>query len=127
MEFRKGSCWEAGYDSERNICTAVISGWGMDIYEISREIYDSLEDGMGDEAKKLIRKGRHLYKEVIDPCGPPYTVVFDKDYQKLCPWSGASSAGPELPPVIVDAMVDVLESEKDNREQRRKKRGQETK
>lgn len=68
-------------------------------------------------------KGRHLYMSVNDRCGPPYTVVFDSDYETLCLWADVVKSGRVWPDELTDAVVELLESEKNNREQRRKKRG----
>ena len=59
---------------------------------------------------------------VNDRCGPPYTIVFDSDYESLCPWSDAVVTGRTWPDEMTDAVVEVLESQKNNREQRRRKR-----
>ena len=48
--------------------------------------------------------------------------IFDSDYKKLCPWSDACVSGETWPDEMTDAVVEVLESQKNNREQRRKKR-----
>ena len=45
------------------------------------------------EAWRLIHNGRHLFMSVDDRCGPPYTVILDSDYEKLCPWSTAVVSG----------------------------------
>ena len=71
---------------------------------------------------QIINKGRHLYMAVDDRCGPPYTVVLDHDYEKLCPWAKVVSSGNVWPDELTDAAVEIFESEKNNREQRRKKR-----
>ena len=60
--------------------------------------------------------------DVDDRCGPPYTVVLDDDYEKLCPWANVVSSGRVWPDELTDAAVEIFESEKNNREQRRKKR-----
>ena len=85
MEFKKGIGWKACYDEERNLYTAERGGVGAyNLYEITKEIYDQLENGVSDdEVYKVITEGRHLYMDVDDRCGPPYTVVFDDDYEKL--------------------------------------------
>ena len=70
----------------------------------------------------LITEGRKLYMEVIDRCGPPYTIVLDEDYKRLCPWINSEPVGETWPTEMTDAVVEVLECEKDNREQRRKKK-----
>ena len=59
---------------------------------------------------------------VDDRCGPPYTVILDEDYQKLCPWAETRISGEVWPVELTDAAVEVFASEADNREQRRKKR-----
>ena len=59
---------------------------------------------------------------VDDRCGPPYTVILDSDYQKLCPWAETKTSGRVWDEDMTDAVVEVLESEKDNRKQRREKR-----
>ncbi len=124
MEFKKGCGWKACYDEERNLYTAERSGLGSyNLYEITREIFDSLEDGANDhDVYQLICDGRHLYMDVNDRCGPPYTVVFDHDYEKLCPWANLVSSGEVWPDELTDAAVEIFESEKNNRDQRRKRR-----
>ena len=110
MEFKKGLGWKACYDEERNLYTAERGGPGAyNLYEITKEIYDQLEDG----AREI---------DVYDRCGPPYTVVFDHDYEKLCPWAKVISSGKVWPDELTDAAVEIFESEKNNREQRRKRR-----
>ncbi len=89
---------------------------------IFQEIFDGLEDGMGQEAQIPIGDGRKLFMVVNDQYGPPYTIVFDEDYAKLVPWAHVEPVGATWPTEMTDAVVEVLECEKDNREQRRKKR-----
>jgi hypothetical protein len=60
--------------------------------------------------------------DVNDRSGPPYTVVFDDDYARLCPWSGIVSSGPVWPAALTDAAVRLFASEENNRRQREKKR-----
>ena len=69
-----------------------------------------------------MHEGRHLYKSVDDRCGPPYTIVFDDDYEKLCPWADVVKSGTVMPDELTDAAVKIFASEKNNREQRRRKR-----
>lgn len=121
MQFKKKGSLTACYDEENNFYSAAVRGWGVSLYEISRETFESLDSLSVDEAKEAVYRGRRLYTEVIDSCGPPYTVVLDEDYGKLCPWFSSDPAGPELPREIVDAAVEILECEKDNREQRKQK------
>ncbi len=124
MEFKEGCGWKACYDEERDLYTAERSGCGYyHLYEINAEIYNALEEGMGDaDSLHLIDKGRHLYMDVDDRCGPPYPVVLDDDYESLCPWAKVSSSGRVWSAELTDAAVELFESEKDNREQRRRKR-----
>ena len=50
--------------------------------------------------------------DVDDRCGPPYTVVFDDDYEELCPWANVVSSGKVWPDELTDAAVELFESEK---------------
>jgi hypothetical protein len=124
MEFKKGNGWKACYDKERNLYTVERSGCGYyDLYEITAEMYSALHEDMSDiDFVHLVDKGRHLYMDVNDRCGPPYTVVLDDDYEELCPWASVVSSGKVWPSELTDAVVEIFESEKNNREQRRKKR-----
>lgn len=124
MEFKNGCDWKACYDEERNLYTAKRSGPGYcHLYEINEEIYNALQEDMNDiDSYHLIDKGRHLYMDIDDRCGPPYTVVLDDDYENLCPWANVTPGGRVMPKELTDAAVELFESEKDNREQRRKKR-----
>jgi len=124
MEFKQGCDWKACYDEERNLYTAKRSGSGYyHLYEITEEIYNALREDMNDiDSYHLIDKGRHLYMDIDDRCGPPYTVVLDHDYAKLCPWAAPFPGGEVWPDELTDAAVEIFESEKDNREQRRKRR-----
>lgn len=122
MQFKDGYGWRACYDEERDLYTACVSGFGSFLYEINKELFDELEDGMESTASSIIGRGRKLYMDVNDRCGPPYTIVFDEDYQKLCPWAKVSASGQEWPTEMVDAVVEVMPSEENNREQRRKKK-----
>ena len=124
MEFKTGDGWKACYDETTGIYTAERRGCGYyHLYEITKEIFDYLKDGMSDlDTYKQISEGRHLYMDVDDRCGPPYTIIFDDDYEKLCPWAKVVSSGRIWPDELTDAAVEIFESEKNNREQRRKKR-----
>ena len=125
--FKTGYGWRACYDEARNLYTAEQSFFGAgggayDLYEIDRETFDAL-DGLDDrDAMRLLIKGRHLYMDVNDKCGPPYTVVLDSDYQTLCPWANVICSGEVWPEELTDAAVEIFASEADNREQRRRKR-----
>ena len=99
-------------------------GYGVycTLYEISKEIYENVDESDDDWSTDLTREGRRLFMSVNDKCGLPYTVVLDSDYEKLCPWSDARVSGETWNEDFTDAVVENLASEADNREQRRKKR-----
>ena len=123
MEFKEGSGWKCCYDPETGLYTAQTGGGvNCSLYEITKEIYDSVDDPKEEWPARLINEGRHLFMSVDDRCGPPYTVIFDSDYEKLCPWSDAVVTGKTWDDDMTDAAVEVLASEKNNREQRRNKR-----
>lgn len=125
MQFKKGCGWKACYDEKRNLYTAETGGMGAyHLYEITKEIYEQInEDGVSDiDAERLIHTGRHLYMDVNDRCGPPYTVVLDDEYLDLCPWAHVICSGPVWGEELTDAAVEVFASEEQNRPQRRKKR-----
>lgn len=125
MEFKKGIGWRCCYDPETGLYTAEVGGGpNHDLYEITKEIYDMVDDPDVEYPSSLISKGRHLYMAVDDRCGPPYTVILDTDYQKLCPWAETKISGTLWDEDMTDAAVEVFASEADNREQRRKKRAQ---
>lgn len=124
MLFKKGDGWTVCFDEQTGTYTAERSGCGYyHLYEITKEIFDRLEDGMSDrDTYKLIGEGRHLYMDVNDRCGPPYTVIFDDAYEKIVPWADVVSSGKVWPDALTDAAVELFESEKNNREQRKKMR-----
>ena len=126
MFFKTGDGWKACYDETTGNYTAERRGFGYyHLYEIPKETFDLLEDGMSDaDTYKIIGEGRHLYMDVNDRCGPPYTIVFDDDYEKIAPWANVVSSGKVWPDELTDAAVEIFESEKQNREQRRKKRAE---
>ena len=122
LEFKEGNGWKCCYDPETGRYTAQLGGGvNCDLYEITKEVYDQV-DAPGVEAWRLIHNGRHLFMSVDDRCGPPYTVILDSDYEKLCPWSTAVVSGRTWDDNFTDAVVEVLACEADNREQRREKR-----
>lgn len=123
MEFKEGSSWKCCFDPETGLYTAQVGGGvNCKLFEITKEIYDRVDDPDLKWPASLIHEGRMLFMSVNDRCGPPYTIVFDSDYKKLCPWSDACVSGETWPDEMTDAVVEVLESQKNNREQRRKKR-----
>lgn len=125
MEFKKGIGWRCCFDPETGLYTAEIGGGpNHDLYEITKEIYDRVDDPDVKYPSSLISEGRHLYMAVNDRCGPPYTVILDDDYKKLCPWAETMISGTLWDEDMTDAAVEVFASEADNREQRRRKRAE---
>lgn len=124
MQCKKGNGWNAFYNEENERYFGEYGG-GMayDLYELTKEQYGQLDETMTEgDASSVMHEGRHLYMSVNDRCGPPYTVVFDSDYETLCPWAKAIKSGRVWSDELTDAAVEIFESEKNNREQRRKKR-----
>ena len=125
MEIKSGLGWKAGYNPEKGLYgIEVIDQGSWDLYEINSAIYSKLGKNTGsEEIRRLIADCRHLYFHVNDRCGPPYTVVLDEDYADYCPWMAKDKpAGKEWDKDLTDAVVELLDSEKKNREQRRNKR-----
>ena len=124
MQLIKGSGWNAFYDDENERYYGEYGGTqSYHLFELTKEIFDRLDETMSEwDTGKIMYEGRHLFMSVDDRCGPPYTVVFDDDYEKLCPWAKVMKSGKVWPEELTDAAVELFESEKDNREQRRKKR-----
>ena len=125
MIFKEGNCWKCCYDPETGLYTARTGYAGnIDLYEITKEIFDKVDDPGTEEPQLLIGQGRHLFMSVDDRCGPPYTVVFDDDYEKICSWTHENIVGKKWSDELTDAAVEIFASEKNNREQRRAKRAQ---
>ena len=124
MLFKKGSGWKACFDEDSSRYFGEYGGiQSYHLFELTKEIFDLLDEGMNEgDASKIMYDGRHLYMAVDDRCGPPYTIFFDDEYEKLCPWAQVMKSGRVWPDELTDAAVELFESEKDNREQRRKKR-----
>ena len=125
MKMKEGLGWKACYNEEKGVYGAeVIFQGSWSLYEITESVFNSLSNKMhSSEAERLIKEGRCLYKHVNDRCGPPYTIVLDDDYAVYCPWMAPSKpVGKTWSKEMTDAAVELLESQKDNREQRRKKR-----
>ena len=125
MEFKEGGGWKCCYDPESGRYTAQIGGGvNCDLYEITKEIYEQVDNPDVEWPTRLICEGRHLFMSVDDRCGPPYTVVFDPDYEKICPWSDQVVSGKTWDDDATDAAVEVLASESNNREQRRARKAE---
>ena len=124
MIFKTGSGWKACFDESSGRYFAEYGGTqSYHLFEISKELYDRLDEEMPEwDAGDIMHNGRHLYMAVDDRCGPPYTVVFDDDYEILCPWAKVMKSGKVWSDELTDAAVELFGSEKNNREQRRKKR-----
>ena len=125
MKLKEGIGWKAGYNEEKGLYGAeVIFRGSWDLYEITAGTFARLSAKTPcGEAEKLITAGRRLYIHANDECGPSYNVVLDEDYADYCPWAAESKpAGKTWDENLTDAAVEVFESEKANREQRRKKR-----
>ena len=126
MQCKKGNGWNAFYDEENERYFGEYGG-GMayDLYELTKEQYGQLDETMTEgDACSVMHEGRHLYMSVNDRCGPPYTVVLDSDYKTIAPWANVISSGEVWPDELVDAAVEVFASERQNREQRRRKRAE---
>ena len=127
MKMKEGTGWKACYNEEKGVYGAEVMFQGSwNLYEITGSVFSSLSKNMDSrEAERLIMTGRCLYSHVNDRCGPPYTIVLDDDYAVYCPWMGESKpVGKTWNKELTDAAVELFESQKDNREQRRKKREQ---
>ena len=125
MQFKSGIGWKACYDPESGLYTAETSGPGAyDLYEITAEVFAKLgTEGLNnDDCCRLIYDCRHLYMDVNDRCGPPYTVILDDDYRAMCPWAHIVGGDHVWSEELTDAAVEIFPSEANNREQRRKKR-----
>ena len=123
LHFKTGPGWKACYDNERDLYTAE-SFWAgyYDLYEVSEEIFNKLNPKCKErrDAHELIHTGRHLYKSVSDRNGS-YDIAFDEDYASLCTWADVQKTEEMWEPELTDLAVNVFESEKQNREQRRKR------
>ena len=124
MQFKTGNGWKACFDEESGRCFGEYGGFqSYSLYELTKELYDRLDESMTEgDASMIMYDGRHLYMSVDDRCGPPYTVVFDDDYEKLCPWAKVMKSGKVWSEELTDAAVELFASEENNREQRRRKR-----
>lgn len=122
LHFKKGPGWQACYDSERELYTAetFLAGY-YDLYEINEEIFGKLKTKGMEQRKvhELIAAGRHLYKSVSDKNGS-YDIMLDENYTALCPWADVQKTGELWDQKLTDLAVSVFDSEKQNREKRRK-------
>lgn len=125
MIFKDGAGWRCCYDPETGRYTAKTGGGpNVSLYEITKEIFDHVDDPDVEWPTRLICQGRQLFMAVDDRCGPPYTVILDEDYQKICPWANPNIYGRVWDPELTDAAVEIFASEANNREQRRARRAE---
>ena len=124
MMFKTGSGWKACFDEDSGRYFGEYGGTqSYHLFELTEEIFDQLDENMTEsDAGSIMYDGRHLYMSVCDRCGPPYTIVFDDEYEKLCPWAHVMKAGRVWSDELTDAAVEIFASEENNREQRRRKR-----
>jgi len=125
MKIKEGLGWKACHNEEKNVYGAeVVFQGSWELYEISAAAFGNLRNGMpSNAAEKIITEGRRLYCHVNDRYNPPYNIVLDEDYEEYCQWmKKAEPVGKTWNKELTDAAVELFESEKDNREQRRKKR-----
>ena len=121
MLFKKGSGWKACFDSRNGRYFGEYGGiQDYHLYEITKEIFDRLDKKMTEgDAGSIMRDGRHMYMAVNDRCGPPYTIVFDGEYQTLCPWADVAKSGEVWPDELTDAAVELFASEKNRRAEKK--------
>ena len=125
MQFKEGLYWKACHDEETGRYFGEYGDFqGYHIYELTEEQFCSLDESMSEgDAASVMYEGRHMYMAVDDRCGPPYTIIFDDECRKLCPWAKFyGSRNTVWPDELTDAAVELFASEENNREQRRKKR-----
>ncbi len=116
MLFKKGNGWKACFDSSNGRYFGEYGGiQEYHLYEITKEIFDRLDQKMSEsDAGRIIHEGRHMYMSADDRCGPPYTIVFDDDHAKLCPWANIVESGTVWPDELTKAVVGLFASEKDD-------------
>lgn len=124
MLFKTGSGWKACFDSDNGRYFGEYGGIReYHLFELTKEIFDRLDEKMREEeAGHIMHEGRHMYMSADDRSGPPYTVVFDDDYEKLCPWANVIKSENVWPAAFTDAVVKLFASESNNLEQRQQKR-----
>ncbi len=73
MEFKEGPGWKCCFDPEKGLYTAQTGGGvNCTLYEITKEIYDHVDDPELDWPTRLIDDGRKLFMSVDDRCGNVY-------------------------------------------------------
>ena len=114
MQFKKGYGWKACYDEKSGRYFGEYGGiQAYNLYELTKEQYDTLDKKMNEsDAGTIMHEGRHLYMAVDDRCGPPYMIVFDDNYEKLCPWADIVKSGTVCPDGLANAAMKIFASEK---------------
>ena len=125
MQFKEGLGRKACYDGERGIYTAERRWRGFyQLCEIDRATFEKLgaditEDESPDE---LIANGRHLFEANDDyDTAAPTATVYDEDYYRLAPWSGAKRRAEKSSVTsqeLTDFMVEHFSDEEKNRRHR---------
>ncbi len=111
MVFKKGAGWKACFDSNKERYFSEYGGvQEYRLYEITKEIFNKLDKKMSEsDATDIIHGGRCMYMAVNDRCGPPYTIVFDDDYAKLCPWADIINSGKIWPDELTNVAIELFE------------------
>ena len=125
MQFKEGLGWKACYDEERGIYTAERRWRGFyQLCEIDRATFEKLgTDTTEDESPdELIANGRHLFEANDDyDTAAPTATVYDEDYYRLAPWSGAKRRAEKSSVTsqeLTDFMVEHFSDEEKNRRHR---------
>ncbi len=118
MVFKKGFGWKACFDIDSGRYFGEYGGiQEYHLFEITKEMFEKLDKKMREsEAAGIMNEGRRLYMSVNDRCGPPYTIVFDDDYKKLCPWAEVVKSGEVWPDELTNAAAALFGYKKKNRE-----------
>ena len=125
MQFKEWLDWKACYDEERGIYTAERRWRGFyQLCEIDRATFEKLgaditEDESPDE---LIANGRHLFEANDDyDTAAPTATVYDEDYYRLAPWSGAKRRA-EKSSVTSQELTDFMVEHFSDEEKKRRHR-----
>lgn len=88
MQIKKGIGWRACFDEQTGLYTAK-SSWRGDyyLYEITKEIFDRLDNHDKDEyPDDMIKTGRLLYESHDNEYSSPYDIVHDESYKEKFGW-----------------------------------------
>ncbi len=83
MQFKNGPGWKACYDEESGRYFGEYGGiQSYRLFELTKEAYERLDEKMSEyDAGNIMYDNRKMFMSVDDRCGPPYTIVFDDDYE----------------------------------------------